>query len=75
MLFCVIFILFQPLLYIICKFQKNLRVPGPTPPRTHAQAKIYCCAARGKGKPQIEFTPALEKLIKRFVHPIYDPAV
>ena len=42
---------------------------------THEQARYHCCAACGRTGATIGISPAIEKLIKEFVHPTYDVSV
>ena len=58
---------------ILCDMYRKLcMMPGPTPHKTHAQARRYCCAACGRGKAELLVTPTLESMIKKFIHPTYD---
>ena len=59
--------------FILCDIYRKLCVmPGPIPPKTHTQARWYCCATCGRGKAELAVTLTLESLIKKFVHPTYD---
>ena len=50
-------------------------MPGPKGIKTHKQARRHCCAACGRTGATVDVSPALEKLIKEFVHPMYDISV
>ena len=47
-------------------------MPGSKGPKTHEQARLHCCAACGRGGVKLTVTPALENMIKKYVHPAYD---
>ena len=48
-------------------------MPGTKGPKTHDQARLHCCAACGRGGGvKHSVTPAIEQLIRKYVHPAYN---
>ena len=50
-------------------------MPGTKGPKTHNQARRYCCAACGRGGAELAVSNALERLINKYAYSMYNVLV